>query len=325
MGDLLLYVILAIIGYMIAARLVKNKEKLSFIGPVQTMAIVVLVFSMGARMGSNEEVIHNLNKIGLYALILAVVIIFFSMSAVSLVRKFILKLDKYGHPKTESTEEANKTEEILQEETSSGSSMTLIIVVTVCLGLIFGYLMIQKGIFAYESFDAFAGEVIRVGLCVLLFLVGMDLGVENTFIEDIKSVGFKILALPAAVVVGSLFGAVICALFIPLSVREAMAVAAGFGWYSLAPAIIMEEGFVMASAISFMHNVFRETLGLLLIPMVAKKIGYIEAIGMPGSGASDVCLPLIVKSTRSGIAIYSFVTGILVSLMVPILVPVLIG
>lgn len=321
----MLYVILAIIGYIISARLVKNKEALRFIGPVQTLAIVVLVFSMGARMGSNEEVIHNLNKIGLYALILAVVVIFCSMTASSLVRRFVLKLDKYGRPAAANAKEEAVTETASEEETSSGSSMTLMIVITVCLGLGFGYLMIQKGVVAYAPFDAFAGEVIRIGLCVLLFLVGMDLGVENTFVADVKSVGFKILSLPAAVVVGSLIGSVICALFLPISLRESLAVGAGFGWYSLAPAIIMEKGFAMASAISFMHNVFRETLGLLLIPMVAKKVGYIEAIGMPGAGASDVCLPLIVKSTRSGMAIYSFVTGIFVSLMVPILVPLMLG
>lgn len=325
MGDLLLYVILAVIGYIIAARLVKNKDKLGFIGPVQTFAIILLVFAMGARMGANEEVIHNLNRIGLYALVMAVVIIFCSMATVSLIRRFVLKLDRYGHPKASADGLSERQEGGNGEEKTSGGSMTLMIVITVCVGLAFGYIVIQKGLFVYEVFDTFAGEAIRVGLCILLFLVGMDLGVENTFIEDIKQAGLKILTLPAAVVVGTLVGSALCALVIPLSLKETLAVGAGFGWYSLAPAIIMDEGFVTASAVSFMHNVFRETLGLLLIPLVAKKIGYIEAVGMPGSGASDVCLPLIVKSTRSGIAIYSFVTGILVSMMVPILVPLLIG
>ena len=44
---------------------------------------------------------------------------------------------------------------------------------------------------------------------------------------------------------------------------------------------------------------------ILLIPFVAKKIGYIETTGMPGAAAMDVCLPIVEKSTRSDIAVYS--------------------
>ena len=64
---------------------------------------------------------------------------------------------------------------------------------------------------------------------------------------------------------------------------------------------------------------------MLLIPIVAKNLGFIEAVALPGSSSSDICLPLIVKSTRGGIAVYSFMNGISVSIFVPILVPLCIG
>ncbi|NBH61178.1 DUF340 domain-containing protein [Anaerotruncus sp. 80] len=83
--------------------------------------------------------------------------------------------------------------------------------------------------------------------------------------------------------------------------------------------------FVLVSAVSFMHNVMRELLSMLLIPIVAKNLGFIEAVALPGSSSSDICLPLIVKSTRGGIAVYSFMNGISVSIFVPILVPLCIG
>ena len=46
---------------------------------------------------------------------------------------------------------------------------------------------------------------------------------------------------------------------------------------------------------------------------------------MPGSAAMDVCLPIVEKSTRSDIAVYSFVSGVILSTAVPILVPLIIG
>lgn len=322
MSDLIVYIILAIIGYFISSKLVKHPEKLTFIGPVQTFAIGALVVSMGGRMGANEEVIHNLNKIGIYAFVMTLVIIAFSITLVSIARRF-MKLDRYGHPTTADglVSEDSAAED---EESSGGGSMTLFILVTVTIGMVLGYVVIQHNLMEFELFDMIAGNIIRLGLCVLLFLVGLDLGRENTFIDDVKSAGIKILLIPAATCIGTLLGGALCSLFIPVTLKESLAIASGLGWYSLAPVMIMEKGMITVSAISFMHNVFRELIALLFMPLVAKKIGYIEVCGMPGSGAGDVCLPFIVRSTRSGIVLYAFVTGITLSLCVPILVPLFI-
>ena len=70
------------------------------------------------------------------------------------------------------------------------------------------------------------------------------------------------------------------------SLREAMAVGAGFGWYSLAPGIIMDAGLIEASAVSFLHNVLREIISILFLPFVAEKIGCLH-----GRIAGDGCLP----------------------------------
>lgn len=326
MGDLILYVALAAAGYVAAAKIVKNKEKLAAASVIQLWAILLLVFFMGARMGANEEIIRNLNRIGLQAFIMAVAAVAGSIAAVSVTRR-LLKLDAVGRRIGESTTAASVQEGLSEEAAgeegkSGGSRMTLFIVCTVAVGMVFGWFLIRSEFVRYEDFDAFAGIVIKGGLCLLLFLVGIDLGIEDSFVADIRQAGLGILAVPFAVCVGTLGSMAVCALFLPLSVRECLSVGAGFGWYSMAPVIIMEKGYVAASAVSFMHNVFRELMALLLIPVVAKKIGYIEAVSLPGSGASDVCLPLIVKSTRGGIAIYAFVTGIGVSILVPVLVPV---
>ena len=137
--------------------------------------------------------------------------------------------------------------------------------------------------------------------------------------------GFRILAVPAATIIGTLIGAAAAMPFIGMSLRECLAVGSGFGWYTLAPGIIMEAGYLTASAVSFLHNVMRELLAIVFIPLVAKKIGYLETTAMPGAAAMDVCLPIVEKATRSEIAVYSFVSGVILSILVPVLVPIIIG
>ncbi|MGF6376783.1 uncharacterized membrane protein YbjE (DUF340 family) [Clostridiales Family XIII bacterium PM5-7] len=327
MADLLLYVALAAVGYFLASKLSGKTTNVAWVGKIQMAAIILLVFTMGVRIGCNEEVISNLNMIGVYALIFTIVTMICSVLAITLLRK-LLKIDKKGRFLSEKSEELHDEflEEGIKEEKLSGNVMSLMIVVTVSIGLFCGYYFVEKLFDDPETFTTMAGNGIRIGLCLLLFLVGFEMGLEGTFINDFKKAGIKVLAFPLTIGAGTLVGAAICGLVIaPLSMREALAIGGGFGWYSFAPVVILERGFVMASAISFMHNILRELLSLLFIPLVARKIGYLETLALPACCASDVCLPIVSRSTRSGIAIYSFISGVTLSALVPILVPILIG
>lgn len=323
MSDLILYLGMAAIGYAVAARLRKKEINLKWIGTAQTVAIILLIFTMGSRMGANREVMANLNTIGLTAAIMTVVILVFCILSVVVTRK-IFGIDRWGYLKRDTkTEESDG--EAAESEPEKPSSMTLIILICVSSGLAFGYFFAHRLFADLADFDALAGTMIRVGLCVLLLFVGYDIGFEGTVIENIRKVGFRVLVFPFAIMAGALIGSVVCAFFMPLTIKESLAVAAGFGWYTLAPGIIMDSGLVTASAVSFMHNVMREFCSVLFIPVIAKKIGYLEAMSLPGASGMDVCLPLVERATRSDIAMYSFVSGLIQSAAVPILVPVILA
>ena len=77
---------------------------------------------------------------------------------------------------------------------------------------------------------------------------------------------------------GTLLGGTVYAALSPMTLREGLAISAGFGWYTMAPSVIASAGHTIASAVSFLHNVLREMLGIILLPVIAGKIGYIEAI-----------------------------------------------
>ena len=332
MADLVLYLGITLVGYYIGSRIRDYKEKLLWTGKVQTVAITCLVLLMGMRMGSNSEITENLSTIGVSAFVITLMTMIFSIVAIYITRK-LMKIDRYGRltsldnekigiPDDEAADEAEPS----QEKKGGINLMTVLIVIAVAVGMLIGYFVIRS-VFAgnMESFENMAGLGIKIGLCLLLVFVGIDLGLDGTVVENFKRVGIRIIAFPAAVVVGTLMGAGLSGVLMGLSLKEALAVGAGFGWYTLAPGIIMEAGYITASAVAFLHNVMRELLSILLIPLVAQKIGYIETTGMPGAAAMDVCLPIVEKATRSDIAVYSFVSGVILSILVPVLVPVIIG
>lgn len=196
--------------------------------------------------------------------------------------------------------------------------MTIGILVSVVLGVLFGRFLMP------ETFYLVSGDLLIVGLCVLLFFVGIDLGRDGTVVASFKKVGARVLVFPFAIIIGTLLFAFLISLVLPITARESMAVSAGLGWYTLAP-IILSEYSAEISALSFMYNVMRELLGIILIPFVAKYIGFIECVGLPGSASMDVCLPIVERATSPNITIYSFVSGVVMSISVPILVPLLIG
>lgn len=344
MGDLVLYLGITLVGYLLGSRLCGMRDRLDWTGKVQLVALVILVMMMGMRMGANEEVTANLSTIGMSAFLMTIVTMTFSVLGIWLARH-ALKIDRYGRlqqtaeaavaeKETEASAEevaenaasATEAADEADEKKKGGNSITIAIIVSVIAGMAIGYFVVRSAFEGnMEVFEHLAGLGIKIGLCLLLVFVGMDLGLEGTVIDNFRKVGLRILVFPASVIVGTLGGALLCSLFLDLSAKECLAIGAGFGWYSLAPGIIMENGYVTASAVSFLHNVMRELIAIVLIPVVAKKIGYIETTGMPGSAAMDVCLPVVEKATCSDIAVYSFVSGVILSILVPVLVPIIIG
>lgn len=195
--------------------------------------------------------------------------------------------------------------------------MTYLIIGAVAAGMAAGHWLIPAEIAAYCS------NFITIGLCLILFLVGVDMGRQGNIWREIKAAGLRTLAFPAAVAAGTLGAAALTSLFLPMSAKDAMAASAGFGWYSLAP-ILLADYSASVSAVAFLSNVMREVLSIILIPIVSAKIGYIECVALPGAAAMDTVLPVVVKSTDDHIAIYSFVSGVILSFAVPVIIPAII-
>lgn len=166
-------------------------------------------------------------------------------------------------------------------------------------------------------------NLIQFGLYLLLFFIGTDIGNNKNILSDLKKIDKKVLLLPFITMFATLLGGATASLLLSLSLGEAVAVSSGMGWYSFS-AIELSKVSVELGGIAFLSNIFRELLAILLIPFVAKKIGSFESVSIAGATAMDSVLPIINKSNPAEISIVSFYSGLVISLVVPILVPFII-
>ncbi len=193
--------------------------------------------------------------------------------------------------------------------------MSFAILIVLVLGIGAGYFM-------PADLSAFIDSASSYMLLILLFSVGIDMGLNKEVFTRIKELGFKILLIPFGVVVGSLCGGVLTALFVKLSIKEGLAISAGLGWYSLSGILITEAGNPVGGTIAFLANVFREMLTFIVVPFVASHLNYYCAIAPAGATAMDTTLGIISKNTNGTIAVLSFVSGVICTLLVPVLVPI---
>ena len=313
LSNLAIYIGLVVVGAFLGSRKALRSRPLVWVGKLQFAALMILIVTLGVNLGANDEVVSSLGQIGLAALVITVLAMAGSLLCLTLLRRFVLKLDHYGLPRGS---EAAREEEA-HHGGKADNSLTFLIVIAV-VGMLAGRFVLPAAVTAH------CGTVISFGLYLLLFMVGMDMGKQGTLLADIKTAGFQVLLVPVAVCAGSLAFAALASLVLPLGVKDSMAAASGLGWYSLAPTLLAPYS-LSVSAVAFLSNVMREIFAIITIPIVAKYVGYVECASLPGAAAMDTVLPVVVGATHERITIYSFTSGVVLSLAVPLLVPAIVA
>jgi len=346
---LLIYWAFLIAGYITGGQLRVRGKHIRALGSFMMVTVYGLCFFMGMRMGVNEQVTSNLGRIGLEALIITFLCICGSMIAMFLLRK-ILGMDRYGNlirkraeagaavssdsakagaaVSSDNPEGAGDAAQPEGEENKLDLKSTIILLSVVVIGMVIGaFLLVPRGAGFLEWFDGSSNMAMIILLCILMALVGMDMAMSGDVIRNIKNAGYRVLLFPVASMIGTMVLGICACLILGFTLRESAAIPIGFGWYSYAPIVIASAGeqYIVASAVSFMHNVIREVTGIILIPVAAKKFGYLEAASIPGIAAMDVCIPIVSRSCRSDTVIYSFAIGVIMCVVTSVGVPLIMG
>ena len=287
------YIAAVALGAWLGSRPRVRARPLPWLGKLQLAALMILIVSLGVKLGADDEVIDSLGQIGWTAFLITVAAMTGSVLALWLLRRFVLRLDRQGLP----AGGAASAEAAGEGGQKADNSLTKWIVGAVALGMLAGYFLVPDAVVAY------CGQVIDLGLYLLLFLVGMDMGRQGTVVSDIKAAGFQVLLIPVVVAAGSLAAAALTGLVLVLLAPYSLPV----------------------SAVCFLANVMREVFAILAIPLVARRIGFVESVALPGAAAMDTVLPVVIGATHERITIYSFTSGVILSLAVPLLVSAIVA
>lgn len=187
-------------------------------------------------------------------------------------------------------------------------------IVALLLGIGYGLLDLQIPIIS--AITSHSDSV----LYVLMFLVGISVGLNKGLLGRMKAYGWKIFVVPFGIVVGSMIGGGLCFFLCGATLGESVAIGSGLGWYSLTGVMITELSGARLGSIAFLSNLLREIFSFFSIPLLAKYTNYPTCIAPAGATSEDTTLPMMIRYTNEETVVLSVLNGIICSALVPVLI-----
>jgi uncharacterized membrane protein YbjE (DUF340 family) len=167
---------------------------------------------------------------------------------------------------------------------------------------------------------SFINDISLYILYILMFVVGIALGLDNHVWQQIKTMNLKILLIPIATFTGTALGIIFYQLFFSYPHgKDLYAIGAGFGYYSFSSIYISKISGEQLGIIALLANIIREVLTLVLAPVLVKYFGNLAPIASGGATTSDTTLPIILKYSGKEYVLGSVINGVLLTLLVPFL------
>jgi uncharacterized membrane protein YbjE (DUF340 family) len=159
-------------------------------------------------------------------------------------------------------------------------------------------------------------QLFNLSLIVLLFVFGFSFGLNKDAMDKMKKTGLKILTFPLFAALGSLLAGLVGGLILRINVAGAMAISAGYGWYTLSGPLIGQLFGAELGTLGFAANFFRELLTITAIPLMVKLDKY-APVASGGATTMDTTLPVIMRYCGSDMLITAFANGLILTLIAP--------
>ncbi|ELR64967.1 Putative surface protein [Photobacterium marinum] len=289
----MLYIFLPlVIGYLIQ---VDKPSVVEFINTQTSRLVLVILSLMGLSLAGLDNLGQNLNQILIYTFVF-----FTSISLCNLIALPII--DKLWPTDTSQDHRKLPFIKMVME------SVRLVLVVAA--GLIVGLM---------ASIDlSWVDKASEVILLLLLFLIGIQLRNSGMTLRQIL-LNRKGITIALLIVATSLPGGVIAAILLDLPLTHGLAMASGFGWYSLTGILIGDSLGPVFGGAAFLNELLRELIALSIIPMLISRFPS-TAIGYAGATAMDFTLPVIQNCGGIRCVPVAIVSGFILSLLVPVLI-----
>lgn len=191
----------------------------------------------------------------------------------------------------------------------------LSVAVSLVGGLLFGYLFFNTGV--KDTLDL----ILMSALDVMIFIAGIEIGSNRGILKRICNLHSALLALaiPLAVACGSICGALLLGHIAGLSAYDSLLVGGGLGWYSFSSVVISAMYSTEIGTVAFLANMMREISGFFLIPLLVRMHKFL-ALAPSGAATMDSGLSVVIKYTNLHVGMYSFINGLVLTLIVPVLI-----
>ncbi|MRT47439.1 MULTISPECIES: lysine exporter LysO family protein [Klebsiella/Raoultella group] len=292
-SGLLIILLPLVIGYLIPLR---HPSALKLITRLLSWIVYVILFFMGISLAFLDNLSSNLLSILHYAAVSVVVILLCNIAA-------LLWLEQkmpWRHP--------HRQGKLPSRVAMAMESLQL------CGVVFIGFLIGLSGL----SFLQHAVEASEYTLIFLLFLIGIQLRNNGMTLRQIV-LNRRGMIVAVVVAASSMIAGVINAFILDLPLKTGLAMASGFGWYSLSGILLTESyGPVIGSA-AFFNDLARELLAIMLIPGLVRR-SRSTALGLCGATSMDFTLPVLQRSAGVDIVPAAIVHGFVLSLLVPVLI-----
>jgi uncharacterized membrane protein YbjE (DUF340 family) len=280
---------------------------------VRNWTLVVLVLTMGFRIGRTDEVIGNLPTLGLTALAFAASTIAGTVAVLSLIftaRRGAKNQAGRGNPRHSGSRAHGTGGRVAWLPVLKDP---LLLLAVLACGFLSGLLL--------PFFPQANGALLITWiLYLLLVVIGIGLGGSGINMAEIVTHP-DLFLLPLGTMIGSILGGLAIGLLMRMRAGTAMALASGFGWYSLSGVILTRLDGPGTGAVAFLSNMLRESMALVLIPLFARTRFPYLAIGIGGATSMDVTLVITYRALGERSIPFCLVSGAICSFAVPILVP----
>lgn len=155
-------------------------------------------------------------------------------------------------------------------------------------------------------------------LLIFIFLVGVELAFTQF---DRSWLSWRILLVPVAAFVGSCLAAVFNYFILSnhYSLNEVMALAQGYGWYSMSGILFTELHSAKLGGIALLTDLFREIFAILLMYCLGWRFPR-SAISSAGATSMDVTLAMVKQSCGTHYVPHAMMSGLILSLLAPLLI-----
>ena len=191
--------------------------------------------------------------------------------------------------------------------------MVIIAIVALVAGILCGHFIFPQSL--VDFFSNYSDYV----LYILMFSVGISVGLNKSVFKKIKEYHIKIFLIPAGIICGSILAGFVCSQILGTALNESMAVVSGLGWYSLSGVLVTSLAGAKMGTIAFLSSLLREIASFLTIPWIARHLNTYAAIAPAAATSEDTTLPMIMKYTSEEVVVLAVFNGVACSVMVPIL------